>query len=93
MIHSLATYFSGLPPVFTDGMLYVLVAIFAFQNSVLSSDDAAKYISPGLLFWMKFTIGSLAAGALALKLFRSTAFADHQQQKKAETSFMTRQAP
>jgi len=93
MIRSAQLYFSSLPSVFLDGLIYVLIAIFGFNQSVLSSDEAIKFIAPWLLFMLKWLNGGAAAGLLAMKLFRSTAFAEHQQKKEAERkgSFETTQ--
>ena len=93
MIRSVATYLASVPPVFTDGLLYALVAMLAFLQTQLGTDDAAKFVSPTTLWWSKLTVGTFGAGALAIKLFRSTAFADHQQQKKIDTQFLTRSVP
>lgn len=93
MIRALANYLAGVPPVFLDGLLYALVVIFSFLQAQFGSDDAAKYISPMVLFWIKTIVGTLGAAALAIKLFRSTTFAEHQANKKAETVFLTRPAP
>lgn len=69
----------SLSPVCTDAILYMLIATFMFMQSYLSSDEAAKYVAPATLFWVKFYIGALGAGIGALKMFRSTTFADHQR--------------
>jgi hypothetical protein len=42
-----------------------------FQQGYLSSEDAYKYMNPHLLFFSKFLIGSMAAGAGALKMSRA----------------------
>lgn len=72
----------SLSPVCTDAILYMLIAMFMFMQSYLSSDEAAKYVNPATLFWVKFYIGALGAGIGALKMFRSTTFADHQNETK-----------
>lgn len=66
-------------PVVVDGTLYILVAVLAFMSAILSSDDSAKWVEPKTLFWCKFWVGSASAGALALKMFRSTQFADSKK--------------
>lgn len=93
MIRSIAAYCATIPPVFIDGLLYALVAMFGFLQTQFGSDDAAKFISPQVLFWIKTVVGAMAAMALSIKLYRSTAFADHQAQKKADTAFLTRPNP
>lgn len=64
-------------PVFLDGLLYVLIAVFIFEQEFLSSDEAYKYVSPYVIFWSKFIIGTSAAATQALKMFRSTSYSDH----------------
>lgn len=68
---------ASLSPVFVDGILYVSIAVFAFMQIYLSNDDAYKYVSAVFLFWAKYVIGTLAAAAGALKMFRSTTYSDH----------------
>lgn len=63
----------------TDGLLWVLVGVFTAMGATLTSDESYKYVMPGTLYWMKFYIGAMNAGCLALKMFRSTAFAKHLQ--------------
>lgn len=72
-------------PVFLDGFLWALVALFMFQQAFLSTEEAYKYCNPTLLFWIKFTVGSLGAMVGSLKAFRSTSFAHHLAEKAAET--------
>ena len=83
MIRAAASYFASIPPVFIDGTLYLLVALFGYMQTAFGTDEAAKYISPAPLFWIKTAIGALASSVLAIKLFRSTAFAEHQASKSS----------
>ena len=64
-------------PVTVDGFLWVSIALFGCMQSMLSNDDAYKYVNPVVLFWTKFTVACLGASAAALKAFRSTTFAQH----------------
>jgi hypothetical protein len=90
MIKAIQRYFAGIPPMFIDGCIYVLLAVFTFLQTQFGSDEAAKYISPQILFYVKATVGSLSAGLLALKLFRSTGYAEHVAEKKSGlTNFFT----
>lgn len=89
MIRAMSKYFADVSPVFLDGLLYVLVAFFGFMNTQLGADEALKHISPISLFWLKTFSGSMSASALALKMYRSTAFADHKQAQR-DTAFITR---
>lgn len=76
----------------TDGILYVLVAFFGAILSALGSDDAAKYIAPATLWYVKNACAALAAGVLALKMFRSTTFADHKATEDKKTTAATIQS-
>lgn len=84
MIRALSLYFGGISPVFIDGLTYVLIAFFAAIAAALSSDEAAKFIAPTALFWSRTVCQAFSAALLALKMFRSTAFAEHVEQKKQQ---------
>ncbi len=84
----------NIPGMWIDGMLYVLLALTGFWMIFLGTDEAAKWVAPAVLFWTKGVIGSLDAGFLALKLYRSTAFAGHvaeQKLKTGNTEFLSKQ--
>lgn len=85
MIKGLATYLSTVPSVFIDGLTYVAIAFFGAWGVAFSSDEAAKFLDAFLLFWLKAACASLSGSLLALKMYRSTQFADHQQAKKGDT--------
>lgn len=101
MIRSLQTYLRGLSPAFVDGMIYVAIAFFTFNNTFLGNDEAAKFIKPMILFFTKWFMGCGGAVSLAVKLYRSTQFAQHQQEqqdeknekKKQDTAFWKNPAP
>lgn len=97
MIRAAARYFAQIPPVFIDGLLFVLIAWFIFNQSYLGGDEAAKYIEPKMKFWLNWGMGSVASMCGALKMFRSSAYADHQHEKKnnktRETEFITSELP
>ena len=63
-------------PVHIDGILYVLMAVAASVVASMSTDEAVKFISPETLFWAKAVAECFGAGAGALKMFRSTSYAD-----------------
>lgn len=65
-----------LEPATIDAWLVFWCAILIFQQGFLSNDDAFKYVNVHFLFWMKFFVGSMAAGCLALKSFRSRTYSD-----------------
>lgn len=75
-------YFSSLPSVYIDGFLYTMVGTFAVLLGALSSDEAAKYIIPQVLFWLKTATSVLGAVALNVKMYRSTGYSEHIKQKK-----------
>lgn len=81
-----------IPAVWIDSNLYMIVAFFGSWQLSFASDDAEKYITGEMLFWLKGSVASLAATALALKMFRSTQFADHQKLKQnGNTDFIAKQ--
>lgn len=92
MLRAAANYFASVPAVFTDGLLYVLIAVLAFAQTAMASDDAAKYIPAEMLFWTKMTLGIANAAVVAIKMYRSTQFAEHQAEKKknGHTQFLNR---
>ena len=67
-------------PVTVDGFLWVSIALFTTMQSMLSNDDAYKYVDPRVLWWMKFVVACAGASAAALKAFRSTTFAKHLEE-------------
>lgn len=79
--------FDSPDPVVVDGFLYFLVALGTGFSACLNSDESAKYLEPATLFWLRTISGSLTAGFLAVKMFRSTAYAAHVEKKKTETEF------
>jgi len=84
MIRAIVNYITKPPPIptaYLDGALYALAAWFTFSQFYLGGDDAAKYIDPLLKFWILYGIGSGAAVVLAVKGFRSTAFANYKSEK------------
>jgi hypothetical protein len=68
-------------PVAVDGWIYVLIAIFGTLTASFSSDDAGKYIPAMSLFYIKSFCAAAGAGCLALKMYRSTTFAEYKQAK------------
>jgi hypothetical protein len=82
MIKSIQKYFSGIPGVFIDGLLYTCISVLAFLMTQFGSDEAAKYLSPQSLWWLTTALGSISIGLSSIKMFRSTSFAQHQEDKK-----------
>jgi len=92
MIRALSRYFSNVPPMFIDGCLYACLGVFTFWGTFFGSDEAAKHMSTEVLFWTKCLVGTGSSFFLAVKLFRSTSFADHQEAKKqtGNTEFLVK---
>jgi len=76
----------GIPPVYIDGALYSGILIFGFLQAYLSTDDAEKYISGQLLFYINGFVGMATAWFGGIKMFRSNSFNDHQKQKAADAA-------
>lgn len=72
-------------PVTVDGFLWVSIALFTCMQSMLSNDDAYKYVNATVLFWTKFAVACGAACTGALKAFRSTTFAQHISEEPKNT--------
>lgn len=90
MIKWASNYLGSIPSVFIDGLLYTLIALFTFSQAYFGGDEAAKYISPEVKFWLNALIGGSASVCGALKMFRSNSFAEHQQKKETETQIFRR---
>lgn len=81
MIRKLQQYFSGISPTFIDGLLYVMIAVFGAGVVSFTSEEAYKYINPFVLYWLTETSKWGLAAVTALKMFRSTSYAEHQEIK------------
>lgn len=68
-----------------DGWTYVAIAFFGAAAAAFGSDEAAKYIEPMYLFWLRTFCTIAGASFLALKMFRSTAYADSKTETETET--------
>ncbi len=82
MIKRMSIYFGSISPVFLDGSLYALLAVFGSWLGILSSETARTIIGAKTLFWVTSGFTTLNSGLLAIKMFRSTTFAEHRQDKK-----------
>lgn len=61
-----------------DMWLYIDIGVCGAAVTILSSDEAYKYVAPYLLFYGKMFFSLNLAGASAAKMFRSTTFSDHK---------------
>lgn len=68
-------------PVALDGYIYIIIALSAAAVASFGSDDASKYIPLATLWWLKNVFGWLGASSLALKMYRSTTFAEYKAVK------------
>lgn len=64
-----------------DAIVYVSIAVLTALNTQIGTDEAAKYIDPVTLFWVKIVAGCSTAGFLALKMFRSETFSKWKQER------------
>ena len=76
---------SDIPGAYIDCALYLAITLFGALSEILDSEDAKGYIPTSYLFWSKSFCAVAWKVALALKLFRSTAFADHKLEVKENT--------
>lgn len=72
-----------IPAVFIDGTLYVSIALLMYLTTQFGSDEAAKYVEARTLWYITTSLGAIGTAAGALKMFRSTSYSDHLNQKKA----------
>lgn len=83
MLLRIQNYFAAIKPVTVDGFLYILIAVFGTVQGLMQSDETYKYMSPYVVFYIKFFSALLLAGATALKMFRSTSYSNHVAEKKS----------
>lgn len=88
MYHRIQSYFAGVRPVYIDGTLYVLLALFGAMILTFNNDDIYKYVEAHWVFWVKNCAEWMMAVVTALKMFRSTAYADHLDDKALKDSGM-----
>ena len=82
MIVRFAKYCASIPAMFLDGALYCSMNLVPVFIALLNSDTTSKYITP---FWIWLVGGItilLNTLLVSLKMFRSTAYAEHQADKK-----------
>ena len=68
-------------PVVFDGIMYFMIAVFGFLATAFGSDEAKQYVAPHALFWLRMIFGAMSAGALSVKMYRSTTFSEYKQAK------------
>jgi len=67
-----------LKPVHIDGVLYGLIALCGYLAGALGGDSAAALFTSMSLWLLQTLNGCILATATALKMFRSTTYAKHQ---------------
>ncbi len=73
-------------PVHVGAVLYVSIAVFLAAEAFFGRDEAYKYVSPYVLFWLKGFCVIGGAGAGALKMYMSRDYADYRDSKDAHDS-------
>ena len=68
-----------------DGALYVGIGFLTAIQGGFSTDDAAKYIAPATLWWVRTLVMGLLAGIAALKMFRSQSYSDYVKAKNGHS--------
>jgi hypothetical protein len=69
-----------------DGAIFVGIAITGAAASALGSVDAAIWVAPSTLWYVKNVFTAVAAGLLSLKMFRSQAYSkDVKEQQSGVT--------
>ncbi len=77
-------YGNNITPVFIDGLLFTLLAVWTAMMGIYQSDEIYKYCSPYFVFYSKSMVSIMLAGATALKAFRSTSYSEHVKEKARE---------
>lgn len=94
MYHRIQAYFAGIKPVWIDGTLYVLLALFGAVELTLNNDDIYKYVTHvSLVYWGKNAVAWTLAVVTAVKMFRSTTYADHVADKEAAKALTLQTQP
>lgn len=75
---------TGFRSMMIDAILFVFLSTLPVIVAMFASDEAAKYLSPEALFWIKNGLGALGAAIGSIKCFRSLSFANHLNQKNID---------
>lgn len=78
----LRRFFPDTKPVVVDGWLYVTIAVSGAAMTYLGEDSSYKYLDPYFIFYAKGASGLILQAANALKMFRSTGYAQHLEAKR-----------
>ena len=72
-----------------DGYLYATIAVAGSIAASLSTDEAFNLFQGPKLFWGKAICGCIGAGALAVKMYRSTTFAQIKSDSTPDSTVIT----
>ena len=72
-----------------DGWLYGGMAACTALTASFQTDEAMNYIAPASLWYSRTVITTIGAVLLAVKTYRSTAFADNKAKVEADTAATT----
>lgn len=64
--------------------LYLFIASGTAFAAGIGTDEAAKYLSPETLFWLRLAVGVVVTTATAAKAFTSTSFSDSKNKQTNE---------
>lgn len=85
-MNRISRWVNEIPDAHIDCTLFALIAFFIFAQGYCGGDEAAKFLSPQVKFWVNFVLGSGGAVCGSVKMFRSTAYAQHKEKKDAESN-------
>jgi len=74
----------SVPPIFFDGFLVLWVSIGTAMQLTFTQEDAYKYVSPYVLYWIKAFVGAMVAGGSALQAFRSKSYSEYSERKRQQ---------
>jgi hypothetical protein len=83
-MNKISRWLSDFPDAHIDCFLFAAIAWFTLSQAYLGGDEAAKFLSPATKFWLNYWVASGGAIAGAVKMFRSTSYAKHKEDKKME---------
>lgn len=63
-------------------ILYLIIGTATAFSACLNSDEAAKYLDPEMLFWLRTGTSTVSGAAVTLKGVTSNAFAEWQASRK-----------
>lgn len=87
MYHRIQAYFAGVKPVWVNGTLYVLLALFGAMELTFNSDEVYKYFPyPHYVWTIKQLLAWSVAIVTALKMFMDKSFADHEKEKELKAA-------